>query len=173
MWGKDSEVATVKERQGTRVENRKDLVEQIRKCCGYSAVTKGIVSMAINLLPYFKPDRAMMTAVFPNMKTKVKEYFDVVRNNKALQGMAWYLSKADFVKKEETGEDLTRMARAFVNSDEFELQVDEGMAAILLSIREYKPTYNEYKADGKKLVTMFERQLLCGFARELSVKFEV
>ena len=173
MWGQRSEVTTVKERQGTRVEHRKDVVGEIRKCCGYAAVTKGIVSLAVNLLPYFKPDKAVASATFPTVKSKVKEYFGLVKANRALKAMAWYVRKVDFKAKEVAEEELERMSQAFVDSDEFQLEADEGMTAIVSAIRDYKLTSGEIKVNGKTMAEGFERLLMCGFAREASLDFEV
>jgi hypothetical protein len=173
MWAEKSEVTTVKERQGTRVEHRKDLEWEIRNSCKYAGVAKGIVALAINLLPYFKPSRTIATAAFPIVKSKTKEYFAIVRTNRALKAMAWYVRKVPFRPKEVVVEHLDEMARGFEESGEFQLNADEGMTGITSAIRDYKLVVGEKKASGKMLVEGFEQLLLCEFARQVSDGFEV
>jgi hypothetical protein len=168
----DSTVTSVKEPKGTRGINRVDICNEIRKGVNTKAQTDAIVSFAVNLLPFFQPDPAIISTTFS--LTQCGDYLRTIRSNKTFSALCYYLKAMDFEFKSELKEELERMGREFaVSKDPLHLNNDPGLNTIISSIRNWRPTRGAVKVNSNTLAEQLEPVILIACAKNLSAEFEV
>ena len=161
----------MKEIKGTKTHNRRDILEELRRDVGSVDHVNSIVSFALNLLPYYTPNKALNEWTYSVLNTK--EYCEHIRDDRVLTAMAYYLQSLDpvFIIKKELESTLHQMADWFKEkADPMGVRGNAGVEKILQDIRAYN---NDIKAISEEVAKVLEPILLIEYAKRLDENFKV